>query len=644
MAATESQVEVIAKLSQALMTAPISKRRETARKLLIELFTRLQVDLEALLNQLQLEEEEESPFLSYLLYCIYHKEIWLPAFKEPKWFFVVLLAESVSEKSMEAILKKFSDRERSELALYCSLHPREGAWILQQKDKERSWKADLERIAERQIRAIAEMLPPSNYTLDELRRFFRVFGLQGYPYRETVLDILKTSNEGFIKSLLNQLHAFLREPQIYKSGFEQLVYVLSTRGDNLPQKPWLSTLLEALKCFAEHVQVSFKDHPVIIFDQSAPKSLAENQKFTAKLAKQYGVPILHLSSRQTLALAKKWGVESWIRTQEGRSFGYAGSRNAAFFLAPLLSKAKEKAILHLGEDDVALPLHQVFSDALFAAKHRDAYFYRPQYCIGRSTQMVNPLMDLKGLLEDPSRLYSSTHWNNQPVLGGMKGQLTKPRFCLPLPFGNEESHSLPQHVWIDPFQQPIVHYAGTRFPKKLFPVSPLDGTLEYLKSYRPYSFQISMSSNLLNPSNRHGPSVFPWNDSENREQIHSQKELLAFAALPKTQKELEKRFWLNFEAVFKDPNNLFHQCIMHLAEYDASIAAPAELKRYFAGMQGEAKLILALSKTLHKQADITKELAKAEKKLKIKAKRHGLVHSLLNLIETIQTLDHFARA
>lgn len=644
MTTIESQAEVIVQLTQSLKECPVAERRATARKLLIALFARLQGDFEALLNQLQLNIDEESKFLSYLLYCIYHKEIWLPAQKDPKWFLVVLLAECVSEKSVEAFLKRFSDRERSELALYCSLHPREGSWILQQKDKERSWKTDLERIGEKQLREIAEMLLPSKYTLDELRSFFRVFGFQGYPLRESVLDILKTSNEGFIKSLLSQLNAFHREPQIYKSGFEQLVYVLSTRGDNLPQKAWLPTLLEGLKLFAEHVKISLKDHSIIIFDQAAPKLLVENRKFTAKLSKQYGVQIKHLSSRQTLSLAKKWGVEPWIHTQRGSSFGYAGSRNAAFFLAPHISKAKDKAILHLGEDDVALPLHQVFSDALFAAKHRDAYFYRPQYCIGRSTQQVNPLVDLKSLLDDPSRLYSSTHWNNNPFLGGMKGQLTKPRFCLPLPFGNEESHALPTHVWNDPFQQPIFHYSGTRFPQKLFPISPLDGALEYLKSYLPYSFQISMSSNLLNPSNSQGRSVFPWNDRENRENIHSLKELLAFAALPQTQKELQKRFWRNFEEVFKDPTNLFHQCVTHLAEYDPSMAAPMELKRFFSGMQGEAKLILALSQTLNKQTDAAKELAKAEKKLKIKARKNGLVHDLLKLIQCISTISSLAKS
>ncbi len=75
---------------------------------------------------------------------------------------------------------------------------------------------------------------------------------------------------------------------------------------------------------------------------------------------------------------------------------------------------------------------------------------------------------------------------------------------------------------------------------------------------------------------------------------------------------------------------------MHLGDHPC-IQASVELKRYFAKMQGEANLILALSQTLKSDSDLEQELRKAEKKLGIKAQRSGLVRDLLKLIQCIQT-------
>jgi hypothetical protein len=568
----ESQAQVISMLSEALQACRESERGEVAKKLLSSLFNCMQCDFTGLLQRVKLSKGEEAAFLTYLLYGIYHREIWLPAPKEWKWFLVVLLAECVSENRLVSILNHFSDTEKEELGRYCTLYLREGSWIVLQKFK---------------------MLPQ------------------------------KPAVKGTSAELI--------------SGFHHLVYVLATRGDHMHESPWLKTLLEGLSLFTNDLKISLKDCPIVIFDQATPKTLRENRIWISQLRKEYGAKIVHLSSRQTLNLAKKHQVEQWIQTKPGRTFGYGGSRNAAFFLAPLFSKNPESAILHLGEDDVALPLDQVFSDALFAYQHRDSYFCRPAPCIGRRTQEVNPLIDLESLLKDPSRLYSSTHWNSNPTLGGMKGMLTKPRFCLPLPFGNEESHALPEHVLIDESMQPIYHLAGTRFPKKLFPISPLDGALEYLKHYLPYSFQVAMSANLLNPSNNQGRCVFPWNDAAQRKNIHSQQELLAFASLPQTRQELQKRFWKNLQHVFQDPDNLFHQCVKNLANYDPSLQASLELKSYFAKQQGEAQLILALGKVLKSDSDCEQELKTIEKQLGFKANKFGLVRDFIHLIQCIQS-------
>lgn len=570
---TESQAQVIALLSQELQSCRLSQRKEVAKTHLIALFHQLNCDLAALLTKMPLKKTEEDAFLSYLLYGIYHREIWLPVPKDWKWFLVVLLAECLSEKRLEHLLKQFPPAEKEDLIRYCRTYLREGAWSILQ-----------------------------------------AFQVEIFPQKPPMQA----------------------NPAELRAGFNRLVYVLATRGDRLPQSPWIKTLLEALVHFKSIAKIPLKECSIVIFDQAPSKKLSQNRQWIAKIAQKYGVHFVHLSSRQTVNLAKKQQVDKWIQTKSGSTFGYGGSRNAAFFLAPLFSRTPESAILHLGEDDVALPLDQVVNDALFAFQHGDEYFSRSVPCIGRSTHQVNPLIDLKSLLSDPSRLYSSTFWSSTPFAGGMKGMLTKPRFCLPLPFGNEESHALPAKVFKDTSQDPLYHLAGTRFPKKLFPVSPLDGALEYLKHYLPYSFQIAMSVNLLNPSNNQGRSVFPWNDEANRSRFQSQKELLAFATLPQTQQELRKRFWNNFQHVFQDPENLLHQCLQHLADYDPSLEAPVELKRYFAKQRGEAQLILALGKVLHKESDCEKELNKLEKQLGIEAKKTGLVRDFLQLIQCIQ--------
>jgi hypothetical protein len=496
---------------------------------------------------------------------------------------------------------------------------------------------------------VKKILLEQTYSFEELCLFFKVFGLKGYylgiPLAKTpgiafdqilqiILEILTNpllceSNSYkvsvlFILQFYRQLYAFHRLPNQYISGLKRLVYALPTRGNQLSSLPWIPSLLSALQTLTQHLQSKgyshLESHPIIIFDQAASAQLKKNRVFTSKLSSHYQRPIVHLSTQQTIRLADRLGLKNWIKTSDENNFGYGGARNCVFLLAPVifelfskgkknfkdliktnvqdlksiydrrvLGKNKEDLIIHMGEDDVDLPLSHSFFDTLFADLYKNEYFSRPVYCIGRATHEINPFVDLESLLDNPASLYFSTRWNPIPESGRMKGMLTKPRFCLPLPFGNEELHVIPPHYVSDYFHQPIVHFSGTRFPNKFIPISPYDGILKYLQSYLMYSFQICLSSCLLDPSNQRGKCIFPWNDPVVRKTINFKNlhELWDYVALDKTQKELRCRFWKNLEELVSNNEDLLSSLINRLASIDPG-KSPLSLKRYYSKIQQEA--------------------------------------------------------
>ena len=127
--------------------------------------------------------------------------------------------------------------------------------------------------------------------------------------------------------------------------------------------------------------------------------------------------------------------------------------------------------------------------------------------------------------------------------------LTKPVFCLPLPFGSEETDVKTPQVYVDFFHQPVIHLGGTRFPSLLYPVSPLDGIEEYLPTHLPYSIALYISAVLIDAGNHLGRCILPWND---KKECACLDDLFRYAFNSLNLQEMQNRFWKNLKTVFID--------------------------------------------------------------------------------------------
>lgn len=540
-----------------------------------------------------------------------------------------------------------------------------------------------------------------SYTEQEMVDFFKVFGLHEYfldlpltmnfPSLWQILQIIDqllvspqlipipqlSMINLFICSITKQMYAFHKDKEQYIHGLNRIVYSVPTRGDSFETKPWLPSILAGLQSVTKHVNQPLRQYPIIIYDQSNAKQFDKNQEYIDKCAEEYKANIWHISKEQTLHLASKLGIEKWIKTHPKGTFGYGGARNCVFFLSPIiysfarqgfknfdeiislddkiLFEAFEQTvlghdgtdlILHLSEDDLVMPESNFFSDALFANNNWKAYFHRLSYCMGRDTMLVNPILDLDSLLKSPENLFFSTIWTNQPHFGSMRGVLSKPRFCLPLPFGKEEADVISLENRIDLFMHPNLHLGGTRYPKGKIPEFPLDNVLDFLRPHLVYAIQISMQSHLVDSLNKKERCILPWNDLELRTSNRFKKfgDLLEFAAQKETIQEMQRRFWRNMSLVFEDkddtsdPLNLMN-IMRKLALADLSVNVSDEIKEFYAEIEIDARMFIALGKkALHMNL---KEAASAvEKEYGVPIRKTELASGLHLLIKFIQDEDY----
>lgn len=725
--ASDTQSQVIAVFVDTFKNKNLKARRQLACHLLRQLFWYFEIDFKKFSKKYLPSRNNADLFISYVLYGIYYHEIPVGQLanscqKETlECYFLALLAESISPNQMQKILISLSLKEQLRLLAYSFNHPREGAWrmmdLLQSiHRRSSSWKTlfrflktkfyeatylnsllspekihlkqVIQKLEENAFKNVAKILTAiheikrATYSFEEMETFLRIFGFTNYDVHRLlptdlseILAFAITCQklphvqelvpreilDNFLDQFYHQLNIFHHHPEEYADGLKILVYTLPTRGTGIPYQPWLPSLLDGVELMAAYLKKEFTPHPIILFDQAPRGKFKKNALFIKMLAKRYRVKIWHISKNQALKIAKKVGVQSWIQP-----WGYAGSRNCAFFLAPVLAKASHSGkksvrevtalessqlkdffqeavlgrkgkdmVIHMSDDDIAIPPSHYFLNASFAYRHQKLYFSRPVYCIGRSTHEVYPFLSLKALVKEPSLAFFSSRWNPLPTSGMMKGMLTKPKFCLPLPFGNEELHVIPPHHICEYFHQPIIHFGGTRFPKKIFPKSPLDGIEDHLSFYLLYSLEICMSSCLLDAKNKFYRSVFPWNDSK-RSILHPWKslgDLWFFARSPKALKELRKRFWKNLKTAYEDPHDLFRNSILDLTTVDASLEAPDSLKKFYEQFQKEAQHLHLFWKALIEKHDIQQALRDVEDEFHVSIRKEPLCFALIRLIQ-----------
>ena len=488
----------------------------------------------------------------------------------------------------------------------------------------------------------------------------------------------------FVLSLCHTLHAFLHKTDLYKKGLKKLVFACPTQGKKLSGLPWLPSLLKGLSTMCDHLpNLRLPDFPIIIFDQNRTKIFQDNQQFIQQLRRQYPAQIWQLSSKQAIQLAKKMGIHNWIPAHHSHAFGYAASRNCVFLLAPVIHRAAqngvcnfdtlidmdkkalrqlfeevvlgstgEDAVLYMGEDDVAIPACNLFSDSLFVALHGQDYLCRRSFVYGRATHCVSCNFDFKNLQDGQTFLFAPPNWQEIPFYGGLKGRLSKPAFCLPLPHGCEESHVLRafNHYRV-PFEQSLVHLGGSRLPATLFPTSPVSGIANFLKQYIVYNLQIRMIDHLVDPTNRDNHCIFPWSDSTIRTTTPFKNlgELWAYAFAPQILAEVRQRFWNNMQAFSRiNTDNQFIEQLRKLANLDLKLSVTKQLKNVYQKAAKDAQAAFALGQLylqVYKQENWETALRQEmEIKFGPKSMKAPITKSFLQLITTIHGLEELYKA
>jgi len=392
----------------------------------------------------------------------------------------------------------------------------------------------------------------------------------------------------FVLRICYRLYTYHCASDRYKEGLDLLTFAMPTFGKDLSRQPWLFSIASGLNTLSEYfkkanLEISLDQYPIYVFDQSPKRLFVKNQRFIRKLEERFKCCIVHVSQTEALLLAKKLHLEKLIATQEKGAFGYGGARNCVYFLTPMLKAAHklgkrtvseaidlnedelqtlfrrsvlgevaqgQDAVLHMGDDDIEVPEACIFADLLFAQKFNQEYFDRMTYIIGRATNIINPYLDLQSFLKSPAGLYHFTQWKDTANLAGIVGLLSKPKFCLNLPFGSEEK-DFRLKGYSDPFRPALIHLSGNRHPSKQIPADPFSGLAESLEKINVYVFHIGMVQSLLDSRDNKGRCVFPWNPRRNESPypFTSLGQALKFASQEKYKKEMQKRFWKNVDGL-----------------------------------------------------------------------------------------------
>ncbi len=434
------------------------------------------------------------------------------------------------------------------------------------------------------------------YTQADFLEFARIFGLSAYPpiypegYTENdrllqkVLDITKIVEQqawplfllpqdtqsilSFVFAVIDHLEATLRRPSKYKLGLDLLTCTIATCGKELESLSSLQSLVEGYRVLREFldkkggIKIALKDYPIVVFDQSEKALFAKNKVYVERLNLRYQANIIHVSRAEAEEFAKSLGIWGLVVTKPDGTFGFGGARNCQFMLTAKACKNNDpKAVfgdpenkipgkaLFLVDDDMLIPESNLFTAALFAFATKNQPLSAVGYQFGRASKFHIHFWSLKEVLEGPIERNMFPQWLDYPTLAGLSEHVLRPKFCLNLPHGNEESHSLSiakGHFFLKPSQ----HISGSRYPTKLIPTKFYVGLPGYLEKMNSYSLLIYLADYFINAKGTRGTPVLPWNDNLSGAKVSSLAESMNNASHELIKRELQARFWQRVEGFF----------------------------------------------------------------------------------------------
>lgn len=386
-----------------------------------------------------------------------------------------------------------------------------------------------------------------------------------------------SSSISFALTFILHLETILH-PEILKESSQLFSCAIATSGKYLVEQASLESILEGLQ-----TSNFLNDVPLFVYDQSNALIFKRNQRYINRLNKHYSNSIVHISGCEAVSLAKKIGIVELINTSQRGYMGFGGSRNCIFLLSPLLrhlfklekgfkkisdvqnmddreliklfqqivlrNDAESNNAILMVDDDMEIPAANIFSHALFARQSKQEYSHTYGICVGRVTKHLNIFHNLDEILKHPAVIFESTQWLNIPFSVKMAEYIGKPKVCLNLPIGQEEGH-LRIESYTNPLLHTCNHLGGTRYPTSLIPSHFFVGLEAYLKKMIPYVFGISLSMDLIDPSNSSNRCILPWNDHNTFTTFKCLNDVFTYIANEITAKEMQKRFWKNVNKVF----------------------------------------------------------------------------------------------
>lgn len=497
-----------------------------------------------------------------------------------------------------------------------------------------------------------------SYTESEVARFCAIFGiydhqvpkeaweenLQEYVGLDEKLAHATHTSKALKKAISDHIHALSHDPSQYLKGVELITYALPTAGKDLSLYAWLPSVTSAIARFCEELNIA-NTIPVFVFDQSEPKLFAKNASFIKTLSNT----CIHLDTKTILSIGKRLHIEKLLETDSHGRFGYGGARNSIFLLMPLLRyylqfcsigtlveyvlNVPEKqmqddfknvvinesfgpCVVHMGDDDVHVPISCVFSDALFAWQHKNEYFCRFGWVKGRKTTWTETSFNLEYVLDRTQDILLQHNWQDEPFRHGMAGLLSKPKLCLNVPFGQEEAYLLAMDEYLFDLRSPMLHLSGYRFPKVDIPTNRFAGLAAFLRGHYSYSVGSMLVSDLLDPLNHYKRCSLPWNLVKNN--FNTLFDAIGCIVKPDTIRKMQQAYAKNTMSLEKglqdyEQNKLqqsdlaiFHLSVLEIQDVDAILAKYSrftkevrELKELFDDLAMDArcfKEVLAGSK------------------------------------------------
>jgi len=417
------------------------------------------------------------------------------------------------------------------------------------------------------------------------------------PNVTTPLSGAQQSNLRKFAQVMMQIDALRANPGHYLTGLEHIAMTLPTAGKRLEDLTFVPTMVRELQAtLASAGQPGrLTDFPILVFDQSADVNLFNaNAQYLNNLALQTGARIEHISMATIKQFETQMGIQGMFDTTGSNKAGYAGARNIANLLGPLLQRelqnhpnttvadvlntntgAQLKLLLQnsalnnhsmvlMGDDDASVMPGFLHSKALIAQQNQGEYITSKTVVDGRGTTSGLPVNNPTAfLLGDGaflrSTVFGSTNWSTTDIKPVMAGALGSPGACLNLPVPTEESH-FAAYRGVEDILSRATHHATDRYED--FPGR--------LKGFVSYSSQGSLADSLLECGQHYQTSpVLPWNSRSQVLPFADLSDIFNYGAQAPERRGMQKAYFANLltmestKAPLQELNNTDYDTVMN---------------------------------------------------------------------------------